>query len=81
MGDSGMSSGTSSKGEDVGCFERGSRVEIRDKRGRTFVVGVIGVGVSALWTGMAEAVDRRGVGFVRPTGGAADNLGVEVVEI
>jgi len=76
-----MSSGTSSKGEDVGCFDKGSKVEIRDRVGRTFVVGVIGVGVIVLWTGMEEAVDSRGVDFDRPTGGAADNLGADVVEI
>lgn len=47
MGDSGMS-GISSKGEDVARDERGSKVEIRERRGRTFVAGVIWVGVMDL---------------------------------
>lgn len=41
MGDSGMSSGISSKGEDIAREARGSKVEIRERRGRTVVAGVI----------------------------------------
>ena len=44
-----MSSGISSKGEDVAREERGSKVEIRDRRGRTSVVEVIWVGVIDLF--------------------------------
>ena len=40
-----MSSGRSSNGEEKGCLERGSKVEIRERRGLTVVVEVMGTGV------------------------------------
>ena len=84
MGDSGMSSGrsgTSSKGEDRGCFDRGSNVEMRDRRGLTTLVGVIGVGVMTLWAGTVEAVDSRSAGFESAVRGAEDNLAAKVVDV